>query len=359
MSQEATKSQKQIQSTSAENDAYSFHLLLLSDTDDACELWLPKTAEGFWRFSNELQHRFLSISAKDGQWIASCKKPAFFKDVSMAYAYDMPLQDNMVTSISAEERNYLLLVAKAGSGHNVFHNYSVNGDLHLMIGNGPKCHICYDGPCMSAEYAVLSRVNGQWRIRSLNHTYGVYINNVQSFAAELKLGDVVNVMGLKIIVGPAIVSVNGGMGDVTVHTELLQPMEHMNGNYSRYYDQNTADGAERYFHRAPRKRRETLVKPITVEGPPLSMNQKKMPMLLRMGGSMVMGGASALAGNFMMLITSVLFPFMSSRYTEKQQQEYEHDRLRKDSSAMPLLAANNQPQHHIQFPLVGHQAAHF
>ena len=41
------------------------------------------------------------------------------------------------------------------------------------------------------------------------------------------------------------------------------------------------------------------------------------------------GGAAALAGTYTMLLSSVLFPFLSHRYTEKEKKEYEERRQSK------------------------------
>lgn len=327
MGDHAVKQNEQLKTAHDETSPYSFHLLLLPDADDACELWLPKTVEGLWHFSNDPQYRFISISAKNGQWIATCKKPAFFKNAPLSCCYEMPLSDGMVLHVCVDERQYLLLTEKVVPQRGVFHNYSLPADQRITIGSKEGCDIQYTGPCVSAEHAVMFRVNGQWEIRCVDVDCGLYINNVKRTSADLKLGDVILIMGLKLIVGPGFLSLNSGLGTVTVNPNLLQPMVLMHGGYSRYYDADSAETSERYYNRAPRKRRETVIKPITVEGPPMSMSQKKMPMMLRMGSSMVMGGTAALAGNFMTLITSVLFPFMSSKYTEKQQQEYEKLRV--------------------------------
>ena len=58
---------------------YSFHLVLFSDADEMYELWLPQFPEGFYYFSNHHSLQFLNISARDGHWIATCKKPAYFQ----------------------------------------------------------------------------------------------------------------------------------------------------------------------------------------------------------------------------------------------------------------------------------------
>lgn len=87
-----------------------------------------------------------------------------------------------------------------------------------------------------------------------------------------------------------------------------------------------AAATEPYFNRAPRQRMSMDAKPIDIEGPPMSMKNGQMPLLLRMGSSMVMGGASLLAGNVTMVLSSVLFPLLSSRYTDKERREYEQRR---------------------------------
>ena len=39
-------------SLNEESKIYSYHLVLLSDADEIYELWLPKTAEGFFKFAD-------------------------------------------------------------------------------------------------------------------------------------------------------------------------------------------------------------------------------------------------------------------------------------------------------------------
>ena len=58
----------------------------------------------------------------------------------------------------------------------------------------------------------------------------------------------------------------------------------------------------------------------------MAISGNGLPLLLRMGSSAVMGGSAALAGNYTMLLSSVLFPFMSQKYTEKEKKEYEERR---------------------------------
>lgn len=327
-------------SLNEESKIYSYHLVLLSDADEIYELWLPKTAEGFFQFADVAQCRFLNVVAKDGKWYAVCRKPAFFKEVPISNSYEMNLGDGELLKISIDEREYLLLIEKVLPQRNVFHNYNIVPGAEIVIGNQPECDIYYRGPYVSRKHAAISRINGQWQIRSYNDMYGIYVNGEKVDFSYLKLGDVVFIMGLKIIIGHSFLSINNGLGEVVVNSRVIQDDTVARTGHYHYYNESNSNDADKFFNRAPRKRREMEEKVITVEGPPMSMSQKQMPLMLRMGSSMVMGGAAALAGNFMTLISSVLFPFLSSKYTDNQRNEYE--KLRKTKYTEYLQKKQNE-----------------
>lgn len=310
------------------SDIYSYHLTLFSEADEMYELWLPKIAEGYYQFSNQSQHRFLSVVAQNGKWYAQCMKPAYFKDVPIDNSDEMPLEDKMLLTIDVEDRTYLLLVEQVIPCRNTFINYNTLSDVEIIIGSQAECDIYYRGPFVAKKHAMLLRTGGRWTINNLDAEYGIYVNKEKCEKAELGLGDVVYIMGLKLIIGQSFLTINSGLGEVVVNPRILQDMPMIHSGYTHYYGTEIESEAK-FFNRAPRKRRECEQVVITVEGPPMSMSQNQIPLMLRMGSSMVMGGAAAMAGNFMTLITSVMFPFLSSKYTDAQRKEYEQLRITK------------------------------
>lgn len=313
------------------NCIYSYHLTLFSAADEMFELWLPKIPDGFFRFPGELSS-ILSISAKNNHWFAMCENPAYFSgnNISPLGNYEVPLKDGDLLQINVDDFMFFLLVEKLLPQRNIFTTYDIQPDIEISIGSQSDCDIYYRGPFLSRRHAVISRFNGQWRIRCLDSRYGLFVNKKRTDMSTLTLGDVIYLMGLKIIVGQNFLSMNNGFGETLVSNRILQNTA-LSGSYKHYHNYSPAssNNNEQYFNRAPRKKKETQEQTITIEGPPMSMSQKQMPLLLRMGSSMVMGGAAAIAGNFMTLISSVMFPFLSSKYTENQRQEYEKLRLTK------------------------------
>ena len=61
----------------------------------------------------------------------------------------------------------------------------------------------------------------------------------------------------------------------------------------------------------------------------MSLNHDQIPLMLRMGGSMVSSARGMLMGNMTSMVSSVLFPILNSKYTEKQKKEYEERRVEK------------------------------
>lgn len=308
---------------------YSYHLVLFVELSEMYELWLPKIPEGFFRFAENPEYRFLSFIGREGQWRAVCNAPAFFRNVPMDQSCDMPLVNGQLIEIDYDDRKYVLYIQEVSSYRMKFCNYFVCSEVSITIGNDVSNDIYFNNPYISQRHAVLTRTDGEWQIRDCGSVYGMYVNGKKQASSKLKLGDIVYIMGLRIIIGINFISVNDEIGTVLVNPKIIQNELVNHSSYSHYYGQGITETTTHYFNRLPRKRFDVPERTITVEGPPMSMDQKQMPLMLRMGSSMVMGGTAALAGNFTSLLSSFLFPMLSSRYTNKQRQEYEQLRYAK------------------------------
>ena len=316
-------------SSDGRTDPGGFHLILISESDEMAELWLPENPEGFFRFSENPEYRFLSIEGKEDCWKAICKKPAFFRNVPLECSCEISLKDEQLLSVDFDDRIYTLYVNTVTQSNKKFHSYLIRSDAEIKIGSCPDNDIVCNMSHISEKHAVLKYTSMQWTVRDCGSEYGTYVNGVKCETAVLKTGDVISILGLRMIVGPGMISVSGDETKIVVNRHILQDNSLLHGGYSHYYNQESTDIANGSFNRPPRKRLGMNVEPISVEGPPMSMDQNQIPLMLRLGGSMVMGGSAALAGNFMTLISSVMFPFLSSKYTEKQREEYQKLRFTK------------------------------
>lgn len=293
------------------------------------ELWLPTVPEGSYFFSKNIAFRFLCIAAQNEQWIALCKGTAFFSNVPIECAYGVPLGKFNFLEIEHNDKKHYLFINVVNKERLAFCNYHISSNVQISIGSHPSNDIFYDNPHVSRKHAVLTRTDGNWSIQDCGSTFGTYVNGKRCKEATLKLGDVVSLFGLKCIVGPDVLAISSHGGKQTINDSKLIDLKLSPLGYSNYGNQGVSQNEERFFNRSPRKRTLHQQKKIVVEGPPMSMNQAQMPLMLRMGSSMVMGGAAALGGNYLTLLSSVLFPVLSSKFTDEQKKEYEKLRITK------------------------------
>lgn len=306
-----------------DDELYSFHIILVSDAEETMDLWLPKIPEGFFRFSDDLEYRFLEIRSLCGKWMLICKKPAFFSDVPLEHSYELPIKDGLTATVERGEKHYSVFAERIEKSQMVFHNYHTGTEAKVTIGSRPGCVICYDNPLIPENNAILICKAGKWKLEVVDDLCPVFVNGKRTDNRDLKLGDTVTIIGLRIIVGCGFLSISDGARDVHIDLLRLGKMDLAPIGYSRYSTEDVYRTEEHFFNRAPRKRISWDAEPIVVEGPPMSMDQKKIPLLLKMGSSMFMGGTAALAGNFTTLVSSVVFPFLSNRFSESQIKEYE------------------------------------
>ena len=131
-------------------------------------------------------------------------------------------------------------------------------------------------------------------------------------------------MGLRIVIGAGFIAINDGNQRIRSYSSKvcrITPAACKRTGYLLFPLERTTDS--HLFNRTPRKRIALQKNKITIEAPPMAMSGNGLPMLLRMGSSMVMGGSAALTGNYTMLLTSVLFPFLSQKYTSDEKEKYE------------------------------------
>ena len=62
------------------------------------------------------------------------------------------------------------------------------GDV-ITIGRVPLNHIVIDNPTVSAQHAILARLDDSYRLKDLHSTNGTQVNGIGITDAELKDGD--------------------------------------------------------------------------------------------------------------------------------------------------------------------------
>ena len=315
---------------SVNDEETSMQITLLSDTGNITSITLPFVSEGKYRFENCSRQdirNLIYIEAKGGKWHVCCNAPISFISSDGSSVCDIPLCDRLLIPVENVGGDCVLYVENIGKDSSVFRKYMLTRSGSVSIGRSDGNDIVYPNSLVSRRHALLNKTDGGWYIQDSNSSNGTFVNNRRISRSSLHTGDVVYILGLRLIIGPNFIAINDGDNRAYVRSSILKPIDS---------DLSVGDeppkgsvGENALFNRLPRHRTALAHTEITIEAPPLSMNSNKIPLLLRMGGSMAMGGISALSGHYTSLIVSVLFPLLNQKYSDKEKKEYEALRTEK------------------------------
>ena len=171
----------------------------------------------------------------------------------------------------------------------------------IIIGNDKKSTISYAYPLVSKEQARLIYNGGSWTVQDLNSKYGTYVNNHAITSQDLEYGDIVFIMGLKIIVMEQSIIINN-IGNYVSFDNTKFDIERPVVQTQHEFDNPDEEGInfykeEDYFFRAPRFK--TRIEPvnISIESPPGSAYQEdNTPIIYTLGPMITMGFSSMSTG---------------------------------------------------------------
>ena len=143
---------------------------------------------------------------------------------------------------------------------------------------------------------------------------------------ELYLGDTVFIMGLFLVVGTGYFLMNNYNGRVTLNTPHIRAIAEIDSDNIIFSEPPRTKTEVSLFDRPPRKLLKVEPDPIEIEMPPMKMGGNRLPLMLRLGTPMLMGGNALLSGNYLMAMTSLVMPTLTQGFTEKDRKEYEEKR---------------------------------
>lgn len=312
------------------SDVIGMQLTILSEHGGMKNILLPWPPKGTYYFDSiDTLHlgKYLSVREAGGKWVAHCVKPAYFKNDSGKIFYEMELLHGAICRLENVGETYALFTEFSNRKSNIFHNYRADRFTDITIGRTSENDIQYANSFVSRHHAILRWEKNDWSIRDDGSSNGLYVNNMRVEKAALAPGDSVFIMGLRINVGIGFISINDENGRVRFSSKLRRiTADDRNLLPEKPY---LRERKEELFNRLPRKREALNPEPIIIEAPPMQINDNGIPLVLRMGGSMVMSSMALLAGNITSMISSVFFPVLTQRYTKKQKDEYEAKRREK------------------------------
>lgn len=303
-------------------------IVLLLRNNYLSSMVLPSKIQGqFWLKDegNISKEEIVAIEGCNEQWVLKGNNNFKLCDGQERVV----LQENIIYKLEDYHQEKIYIFVEGEEFHTYLKKYKVaSQECVFSLGRKADNSIVVAHPSISRYHLNLSYSHGHWEVTDLQSMNGTFVNQKRIQQAKLKIGDIIYVMGVKIVIGIDFLAINMNSNIMMTSNDLI-PVDafHWAGTSLK----NKPISFE-LFNRLPRRRLAIKENEICIESPPMSLNNNQIPLMLRMGGSMAMGGQSLLTGNILSVLSSLIFPMLNSKYSENQKKEYEEKRVKKYSS---------------------------
>ena len=277
-------------------------IVTLIETYRIFNMTLPDKVKGrFWitdvdSFGND--RKLISVEADEESWVLKGSDSAVICDTHNRIADDTVLEDNVFYNVRILEENEegYVYAQPDDIGRQTFDKYVFRDNAELTIGRDSDNTVCINNRYVSSHHAVIKYMDGVWTIEDKNSTNGTFVNNRRTSLQELRPGDVLFIVGFKLIIGSNYIAFNNPGNTVKWDNNILQNMKPQ--EFDGVGKTKTTEIRPQFFYRAPRFKRDISTLKFKVDMPPAKEVQNNMPMAMVMGPSITMGMASMSSGAF-------------------------------------------------------------
>lgn len=187
--------------------------------------------------------------------------------------------------------------------HQAFYDYDLSTRMELTIGRSGPCEILYDNVNVGSPELKIYKQNNFWILEDNGfEPTRVYVNNYRVRKTILNMGDVIFTNGLKIIWMDTFIKFNNFSGKVMTNLTQYQSYSDGTEDVNKYTPVKDTEKSvvlyndNQVFFHTPRMKEVIEGKKIEIERPPQSADSEKMPMILNIGTTAVMGLSSLFTG---------------------------------------------------------------
>ncbi len=335
---------------------------------------LPQIANGnYWisDTSGENEKKLINIQAQNGKWQIVSTNYAKIINTKHIKIYNDSIQiehsqENIIDKIILKE--YSMYCITVGSSNEVYILYcspvyeknfcelNINNTQEILIGKNINSHIVYNNALIEENHAKIFFNNGRWMIENFDKKFGTFVNDMPVLERKILFnGDVIFIMGLKIIIMGNNILVNNPQNRISCNNQCLKivnrdidipNLQQEDDSEIQLYEE------DEYFSRSPRITNLIECEKIRIDPPPQIQSKEDMPAILMFGSMLSMGVMSMVSimsaiDNFIsgtadkkqvmftmliafaMLASMVLFPMINQKYQKKQKIKYEEKRQKR------------------------------
>jgi S-DNA-T family DNA segregation ATPase FtsK/SpoIIIE len=335
-------------------------LSLLKDNELFTCMLPEKTKGQYWiTHINEagFEEQLIGVEGVEGEWMLKSNRNAYVQGPDRRRVKELKLEAPSFCGIYLKktQQTAWLYAEPVTEDRKTFRKFLLPVQGKLSIGRAEDCDIRFANKHVSSRHAELILSHGEMVIRDLDSANGTYVGGKRVREASLHPGDVVYLIGLKLIVGQGFLALNNPDGLVTCNPAVLMPFRKQAPEPVDDEEEEIDDvqvGAS--FFRSPRFKRDIKRTQIKVDPPPSKPNQERVPLLLTLGPSLTMGMSAGFMAVYSMqnalnstgsirnalpslvmavsmLTGSIVWPILMRKHETKKKKENEKKRQEKYS----------------------------
>ena len=271
--------------------------------DEINSITLPNKIEGKYWIGTKEKKNLIGIEGNENKWVIKSNKKIKVVTENNIEIKSKEINLNTISRVKVGDEIALLFAEELTKDRQKYKKLIIDKDIGISIGRGNENVFCYKNDFVSNVHAKLSYHNKYWLIKDNQSTNGIFVNGKRVRTKDLEFGDVIYIMGLKIIVYYDFLMINNPDNNLTIKPGVFEEeldifsKEKLGQNVQEEdEDEEDEDFLEDYkkdyFYRSPRFKRDIEAKTIKVDSPPDSTDGQRLPLVLTIGPSITMGLAS-------------------------------------------------------------------
>ena len=311
--------------------------------------FLPGKVYGNYWIKDEHNKNLINIEASNNQWVLRSNDEVKIINKDM-YLDSVFLIDYVFCNLKKldEKEPFMVYCCPTLDKSNIY--LSVQNNTTISIGTSENNDIIYNDPNVSENHCQIAYVNNQWIFNSKD-TNITFINKELAKNKNLTSGDIIFIMGLKIIIGTNFIAVNNPDNKVQLNQNIFNQITFEERESIEKIDEEEElhlelYQPEDYFLRQPRFKSTIEKETIQIDAPPGKQDMQEMPLIYTIGPMITMAMTSmvtmvstvtnvltngkswtaaipsmVVAGA--MLASVLVWPTLTRRYTKKQKRKRE------------------------------------
>jgi len=305
-------------------------------------------------FGNERE--LISIEQHNNSWIMiSNDKCIIIDNNKEEKSVALTLNKFYQLKITSKNSETIALIYVCNENDSTFESYYIE-DGEYTIGSSPNQNIIMNNNIVSEEHAILTKQNNKYLIQAKDTNYGIYVNDHKETKKILENGDIIFIMGYKIIVLNSYIIINSYINGITINSPKIikKELPKYNGTLEKAIDDENAElyNENDYYSRAPRFVTTINEENFKIDSPPSKIEPDDTPILYTVGPMLTMAMSSVVSasvsivnllnGNgtilsvlpaiivsITMLASTLLWPTLTRKYQRKKQIKKESERQEK------------------------------